>query len=384
MELEKKTIHKIGGLVAFAIILYLGLNNWSVVVGALGYAYGLIFPFVLGGFIAFVINIPMTFFTKKLSNIKGKKAALIVRKWSRGISLILSCFLIVGIVALVLYLVIPQIVAAAKVLPAAIQSSLLALQDLVRSSDLLSGDAAVWINNLQVNWNSILDNAKSTLFTGAGSVITSTIGMATSLANGIVNFILGFIFSIYILLQKEKLGIQCKKVIYAFLPKAKADSVLSVLALTSQTFSNFITGQCIEAMILGLMFFVVMIILQFPYALVISVLIACTALIPVFGAFIGCAVGIFLIVMAAPAKVGWFVLIFLILQQIEGNVIYPRVVGGSVGLPSIWVLVAITIGGKAMGIVGMIIFIPLFSVAYVLFRKSVYERLKSRKLNINQ
>lgn len=382
MDLDKKTIRKLSWFVVFLILLYLALNYWTSITGILNYVYGLLLPFILGGCIAFILNIPMNFFEKKLLKIKVKKLDSLLQSGNVIISLVLSCFMIIGIIVLVLYIVIPQIIDTAKILPATFNNSSLTLQNLVQNNEWLSSNTINILNNMQLNWESIFNTVKSTVFNGASSMILSTIGAATTFANGLLNFVLGFIFAIYILLQKKKLGTQCKKVLYAFMETEKANSILDVLSLTSQTFSNFFTGQCMEAVILGMMFFVSMIIFRFPYAMVISVLIACTSLIPVLGSFIGCAVGIFLIIMVNPLKAGLFIVLFLVLQQIEGNIIYPRVVGNSVGLPSIWVLVAITLGGNMMGVAGMIIFIPLFSVAYVLFRKNVYRKLSEKKIHI--
>lgn len=382
MEIEKKTINRIAGLLVLAIALYLGLNYWGWIAGILKYVYGLLFPFILGGCIAFVLNIPMTFLEDKLSKVRVNRIGPYIRKWKEVISLILSCIMIIGLLILVSYIVIPQILETIKVLPQTFEKSTAALKQWIQNKDWLSSDIIYWINSQKIDWNSILDNVKSAVFNGAGSMVASTIGAATSFANGIVNFTVGFIFSIYILMQKKKLGTQCRKILYAFFPVGKADSILEVTALTSRTFSNFIAGQCTEATILGMMFFFTMIIFNFPYALVVSILIAFTSLIPLLGSFIGCAVGAFLIVMVNPVKAGLFLIVFLVLQQIEGNIVYPRVVGNSVGLPSIWVLVAITIGGNMMGVTGMIIFIPLFSVGYVLFRKEVYKRLKKKNIAV--
>ena len=168
--------------------------------------------------------------------------------------------------------------------------------------------------------------------------------------------------------------------IFAFIPRKNADALLKICSLTYRTFANFLAGQCLEAIILGFMFVVTLSILKMPYALLIGILIAFTALIPIFGAFIGCAVGVFLIFMVSPKQAVLFIIIFLLLQQIEGNLIYPHVVGGSVGLPSIWVLAAVTIGGNLMGIVGMLIFIPTVSVFYTIFREYVYLRLKKQNI----
>lgn len=381
MELDKKTIRTIAALLAFGIVLYLGLSNWDVVLNILSYAYNLILPFILGGCIAFILNIPMSFFSRKLCSIKGKTVAPYIRRFSKVISLVLSCVIIVGILGFVSYIVIPQLVDVFKTLPSAFEK---ALNGLMKWSEEkgLSTSIGDWFETTEINWFDVFNTWKSAAFSGASSMVLSTIGLAASFANGLINFALGFVFAVYILLQKEKLALQCKKALYAFMNKERVDSILDIAKLTSKTFSNFITGQCLDAAILGLMFFVAMMIFRFPYALSISVIIACTALIPIVGSFIGCVVGILFIVMVSPMKAVWFVVLFLVLQQIEGNIVYPKVVGDSVGLPAIWVLAAITIGGKLMGVAGMIIFIPLLSVFYVLFRREVYSRLKKKKIAI--
>ena len=198
------------------------------------------------------------------------------------------------------------------------------------------------------------------------------------MVSGVSTFVISLIFSFYVLLQKEKLGRQGRQVIYGLLPLRQADRTLDVLRLSGRTFSSFLSGQCLEACILGTLFVAAMTIFRMPYALLVGVLIALTALIPIVGAFIGCAVGALLIAIDDPWKALWFIVLFLVLQQIEGNLIYPHVVGSSVGLPSIWVLAAVTLGGKLMGITGMLFFIPLCSVIYALFRSYVKNRLVSK------
>ena len=209
-------------------------------------------------------------------------------------------------------------------------------------------------------------------------MLSSTVSAAMSIISGVTTFFIGFVFAIYILLQKETLSRQFKKLMRAYLPEAVTDRTLEILHLIYETFSSFFAGQCLEAVILGTMFFIVLSIFQLPYALLIGVLIAFTALIPLFGAFIGCAIGAFLMLMVEPLNALVFLIIFFVLQQLEGNLIYPHVVGNSVGLPSIWVLVAVTIGGSTMGIVGMLVFIPVCSVLYTLLREAVNKRLNKK------
>ena len=201
--------------------------------------------------------------------------------------------------------------------------------------------------------------------------------------SGVTTFVIAFVFACYILLQKERLNIQIRKIMYAYMKKDLVKKVLDVCSLTYKTFSSFLTGQCVEAVILGTMFVIAMSVFRLPYALLVGVLIAFTALIPIFGAFIGCFVGAFLILMVAPMKALMFVIMFLVLQQIEGNLIYPKVVGSSVGLPSIWVLAAVSIGGSLMGVVGMLVFIPVVSVLYTLLRNNVYGRLANKGFSVD-
>jgi predicted PurR-regulated permease PerM len=382
VELEKKIRGKMAVLIVLAFALYTVFNHWNNIVGILSEGYNLFFPFILGGCIAFILNIPATFLSEKLSNYKGNGIETIIRKHNTGISIVTSCFIIIGIFALISSIIIPNIIETIKILPKTVDSSTIAFQKWLDSNTWLSDNVVNLINGMGIDWNNTFTNVKSTVFNGASSILLSTLGAATTFASTTVEFILGFIFAIYVLAQKKRLGIQFKKIMYAFMKQEKVDSTLEVLKLTSLTFSNFITGQCIVSAILGIMFFIIMTLLKLPYALMISILIAFLSVIPVLGSAIGCTLGVLLIVMVNPIKAGIFILVFLVIKQIEDNLIYPKIVGNSVGLPSIWVLVAITLGGKIFGVAGMIIFIPLFSVAYVLLRKEVYIRLKKKSLEI--
>ena len=247
---------------------------------------------------------------------------------------------------------------------------------------------AVWLEqldmNMDIDWQKTIMDVVGFLQSGAGDVLSATFNVAASIFSGIVTGFLAIIFSFYLLLNKEKLSGQIKQILYAYLREGHADYIVRIGRMSNKTFSSFLSGQCIEAVILGSLFFVAMTIFRFPYALMISVLIAFTALIPVFGAFIGCVVGAFLILLLNPIQAFWFVILFLVLQQFEGNVIYPKVVGSSVGLPALWVLVAVTLGGSTMGVVGMLVNIPLFSVLYSLFREAVKNRLKQKQVPIEK
>ncbi len=251
--------------------------------------------------------------------------------------------------------------------------------------------AAVWLEELNLNldltsidWREIITQVVNFLQNGAGNVLNTTFTVASGIFNGIVTGFLAIVFSFYLLMNKEKLGSQAKQLLYALLKEPHADYLVRVGQMTNRTFSKFLSGQCVEAVILATLFFVSMSILRFPYAMIISTLIAFTALIPVFGAFIGCVVGAFLILLVDPVRAFWFVVLFLFLQQFEGNIIYPRVVGSSVGLPSMWVLVAVTLGGSMMGVLGMLVYIPMFSVLYRLIREAVSDRLKTKQVPVEK
>ena len=381
MDLSKMSIKKIRELIVFTALLVVALWKFDVVLGVLKTIWDIIFPFVLGGAIAFLTNVPMSFLEKKIfENVKKKNK--IVRKLKRPISLILTIVLAVGVIALVMFGVIPQLTRTMGTLVTSINDFIPQMQSWIGEFFHNNQEIMNLVDQIEFDPDQAIKWGISLLGNGAGNMMNTTMSAVGSIVSGVATFFIAFSFACYILFQKEKLHIQIRKVFFAFLPRQKADTFLKVCSLTYRTFANFLAGQCLEAVILGSMFVVTLSILRMPYALLIGILIAFTALIPIFGAFIGCAVGSFLIFMVNPQQAILFVIVFLVLQQIEGNLIYPHVVGESVGLPSIWVLAAVTIGGNLMGIVGMLVFIPLLSVIYTIFREFVYLRL--RKQNIKQ
>ena len=381
MDLSKMSIKKIRELIVFTALLVVALWKFDVVLGVLKTIWDIIFPFVLGGAIAFLTNVPMSFLEKKIfENVKKKNK--IVRKLKRPISLILTIVLVVGVIALVMFGVIPQLTRTMGTLVTSINDFIPQMQSWIGDFFHNNQEIMNLVDQIEFDPDQAIKWGISLLGNGAGNMMNTTMSAVGSIVSGVATFFIAFSFACYILFQKEKLHIQIRKVFFAFLPRQKADAFLKVCSLTYRTFANFLAGQCLEAVILGSMFVVTLSILRMPYALLIGILIAFTALIPIFGAFIGCAVGSFLIFMVSPQQAILFVIVFLVLQQIEGNLIYPHVVGESVGLPSIWVLAAVTIGGNLMGIVGMLVFIPLLSVFYTIFREFVYLRLK--KQNIKQ
>lgn len=377
MDLNKENMRKIRELIVFTIVILMALWKYTLVVDVLGFVLNIIFPFLLGGAIAFILNVPMSFLERQIFR-NGDAGEKPMQRIARPCSLTLTILCVTGIIALVMFVVIPQLgstfVSLGKSIQDFMPSAILWMEELFHNNE----EIMELLGDLNMDWDKILDSVVSFFKSGAGNVLNSTMSAAKSIINSVTTFFIAFVFACYILLQKEKLNVQMKKILYAYLPKRIVEKMLDVCSLTYRTFSSFLTGQCVEALILGFMFFVVMGIFRLPYALLVGILIAFTALIPIFGAFIGCIVGAFLILMVNPVQAFTFVVMFLVLQQIEGNLIYPKVVGNSVGLPSIWVLAAVSIGGSLMGVVGMLVFIPLVSVIYILFRGDVYKRLDEK------
>ncbi|MGB4659310.1 MAG: AI-2E family transporter [Mobilitalea sp.] len=379
MDLNKSNMKKILGVITFAVLLYVGVQHINLVGQFIGSIFSLIFPFVLGAGIAFILNVPMRaienmIFRKKVSkNIK-------LQNMKRPISFLVTLIIVIGVIFLVSFLVIPEIGRTIMLISDQLPAFYARILD--ESTALVEKypDIANYINGYNMDWEEILSKVYDFVANSGLNMLQSTFSVATSILGGVFNFLLGFVFAIYILLQKEKLGQESRKLVYAYLPEKAADKIVSVCSLSASIFAKFLSGQCLEAVILGMMFFLAMSIFQFPYALMISVLIAFTALIPIFGAFIGCVIGAFLILIVDPVMALWFIVMFLIIQQIEGNLIYPRVVGGSIGLPGTWVLVAVTVGGSTMGVPGMLIFIPMSSVLYTLLREAVNYRIEQRKI----
>lgn len=372
MELNKENMKRVRGLIIFTVIALIVAVNYKTVFQFASTIFGIVFPFVLGGIIAFILNVPMRFIEKMLPLKKHTKL-------KRPVSLVLTLLLFAGVLFLVGFIVLPELVRTITVISDSVP---VFWQDVQRQAEAFFAnypDIVDYISELEINWKETISEIMGFLGNGAGTVLSSTLSAARSVINGLTTFFIGFIFALYILLQKETLGRQVKKLIKAFLPDHVGKTALDILLLTEKTFSSFLTGQCMEAVILGMLFFITLTVMRFPYALLIGVLIGFTALIPIFGAFIGCVVGAFLILMVSPVKALIFVIVFLILQQLEGNLIYPHVVGNSVGLPSIWVLAAVTIGGSVMGIAGMLIFIPLCSVFYTLLKAAANHRIEQKE-----
>ena len=376
MELNNDTLRKLRGLILYTVILVAAAVNYKGILSVGQTLLGFIWPFILGAAIAFILNVPMRNIERRLPLFRP------VSRARRPVSLVITIVLVSGVLILVIFVVAPQLLETLMSLQSSIP--LFLGEVFKRAEELFASYPELTelfdqMNQITLDWPRMLNEVGSFLRTGAGSMLNTTFLAAKTVVNGLSTFLIGFIFALYILLQKETLNRQIKKLLRAFLPDSAVERVLGVARLTERTFSSFLTGQCVEAVILGTMFFITLTVLRLPYALLIGVLIAFTALIPIFGAFIGMGVGVFLMLMEAPADALIFIITFFVLQQIEGNLIYPHVVGSSVGLPSIWVLAAVSVGGSMMGVVGMLIFIPLCSVFYALLREGVNSRLQRKR-----
>ena len=382
MQLDKENIRKLQGLIVFTLVILVGLLRFDVVLDAVGFILHILFPFLLGGAIAFVLSVPMNRIDKRLFG-KAKEGSKL-DKASAPLSLIITLILVLAVLSLVVIVVLPELGRTIAMLGNTLPEKVPALLKKVELLFANNPELVLYIEELEasLNWDEILNQVITFCRIGANTMLDSTISVATGIVSGVGTFFIAFVFACYILLQQSFLKRQMTKLFFAYMKEKHAKEFLRVCSLTYKTFTNFLTGQCMEAVILGLMFFIAMTIFRFPFALLVGVLIAFTALIPIFGAFIGCFVGAFLILTVDPKQALFFVIMFLILQQIEGNLIYPKVVGGSIGLPAIWVLAAVSLGGSLFGVIGMLVFIPIVSVFYTLLRENVHKRLEEKQIKI--
>lgn len=381
MELDKKRMKQYFLLIAFGIILYMLLNNLPAVAQVTGFLFRLFSPFLLGLSMAFILNVPLRLIETGILDQFGKKS-LIWSKCKRGLAILLTLGLVIGILFALMFLIIPEITKTIRIitdsLPGYIDSLLLWADNMCQRF----GISLDTLNQIEINWESMEKTISGFLKVGSASLVNTTVIVTTGIFSGIFNFVMSIVFAIYTLVMKESLSRQTKKLLAAFLPPRITHKILEIASLSHRIFSNFVSGQVTEAVIIGLLCFIGMSIFSMPYAPMISALVGFTALIPVFGAFIGTGVGAFLILMVNPVKAVWFVIFIVVLQQLEGNFIYPKVVGKSVGLPGIWVMLAVLIGGSLYGAFGMLIGVPLCSILYSILRSSVNHKIKTPSTGI--
>lgn len=370
---ELKEMKKYIILIIIAVLSLWVVNNFSFIGGVLSKIFNVLFPFILGGIIAFILNILMSKIEKYLkSKIKKQDSKIPVRI----ISIVLSLLLFIGIILIISFLIIPELIEN--------------ISSLVESLPAFMSNIQNWIMNLLDNYPEVqlkiqeifsnTENISGVATQILDALVNGMVGIVGSIVNGVITIFTAIIFAIYMLSQKEYLLRGTKKLLNAYLKPAHAKRIMEIATLANSTFSKFISGQCLEAAILGVLMFVAFTIFRFPYALIISVLTAVTALVPIFGAIIAMIVGFILIAITDPIQAIIFVIVFQVVQQIEGNFIYPKVVGKSVGLSPMWTLLAISVGGSLFGIVGMIIGLPLASILYAILRSDVNKRIDNKNV----
>lgn len=382
-HVDKKLFRSYMLLITFAVALILLLTKIDVLLSGLGVALGLLKPFFIGFAIAFVLNIPYTVILDGLNRMDAKGK---LKKVKNPIAIIGAYVLCIGIIVGIFAIIIPELGRS--------------INSLISNSEEYMDNIQgffIWLSQFDFSWlaeldlNQILTSLKAELtaflnksINALSAVFPQIFSMTASVISIVANFFIAMIVSIYLLVSKEDLCRQIKKLTYAFLPRSWADECVEIVRLSSQCFTNFVTGQLMEACILGLLCFVGMTIFRFEYAFLISMMIGVSAIIPVVGAFIGTVPGVLLLLFVEPMQAIWFVVFILVLQQIEGNLIYPKVVGESVGLPALWVLMGIVVGGGVGGVLGMLLGVPVFTIVYKLTSKITHDRLQKREIDIRK
>lgn len=380
---NKKFLKYVLLVITFTFFLFWIATNADKAFGAVEKVVTLFSPFLVGLCLAFIINTLLVPFEKIWDKIPSKKGGKVKAKLKRPVCLILSTLIVIGAVFAIIFMLIPELINT-------FSSLVKMLPDVAKKLEGWWIDLRVWLEHynivlpaLDFDTGKVLDTVNTFISNYGEKFINTTFHITTTIVTFVVNLVLAIVFSIYLLSQKETIGRQAKKVLFAVFRNDKVEKLLSVASLSNQSFSKFVAGQLLEAVIIGTLCFIGMLIFRMPYAGVISVLVGFTALVPVFGALIGTAVGAFLILLVNPMKALWFVVFIIVLQQVEGNFIYPKVVGKSVGLPGIWVLVAVTIGGGAFGIPGMLFGVPVCSVVYVLIKEFVAKRTEKDVVSVS-
>lgn len=377
MKVEWKQCYKIGISI---FILFLCITYWKTVAGFISLMFSAMSPLIVGIAIAYMLNILMNFYEKYYFRKYSNKA--IVAKTRRPVCLILAIFTMLGLIAFLTYLIIPELISCFTMLIEEIPGVIKDLSKNEHIIKLMPDDIMQELNNLE--WKSYAEKFMGFLSSGVSGAVDTVATMATSVFSSVVSGVLGFIFAIYFLMGKETLIKQSKRLLQGYLKEKWYDKLMHYFAITNDCFHQYIVGKCIDAVILGVMCAVGMAIFRFPYAMMIGALVGFTALIPVAGAYIGAGVGAFMILTVSPVKALLFIVFIIVLQQIEGNLIYPKVMSNSIGLPGIWVLAAITVGGSLSGIIGMLIAVPIVAVIYKIIKEDVVKREQKKKAIVTE
>lgn len=371
-EKLKKISKWLIGTFTCCILIYLGISHINNVASAVAWLLTLVKPLIIGVVLALIFNVPMSFFERNL------KTRTKLCKGTRALSIVLALVLVFGIFVGIIVLVIPELVEAVKLIIQIVSNGLEQLAQLETNASLEGTPIGKYLGNFDIDWLELKSEMEMWVKSKSGSLVNQAVGAAGSFVNGTVSFFIGLVFAIYILAGKEKLKKQVGRLIHVWLPEKFGNIFIHVSLVCSKTFRLFIAGQATEAIILGTLCMIGMAILRIPYAPMIGALVGVTALIPIVGAFVGTIIGTIMILTVNPFKAVVFVIFFLILQQVEGNLIYPRVVGSKINLPAIWVLAAVTLGGNLGGPIGMLLGVPAVSAAYALIKEFTEAREKKK------
>lgn len=374
--LSKKAVRKILFIITFTVVLVYIVFHLEQAGWFIGWAFSLISPFLIGIAVAFVLNVLLKLFEERIFGFLKRKNSRVWRKCGRAVCVSLTFLTVLLLLGGIIFFVLPELVRSVRVLTDAIPSYAQSFTEWLNQTLTRLDLDQLKDTVMKIDWTNMLSNATQATTDLVGSIANATIGFAS----GIFTFIMSLIFSVYMLFSKEKLMQNCKRVLYAYLPRRTAYHLIEVGSLSNSIFAGFVTGQLTEGVILGVLCYIGMNLIQLPYALLISVIVSLTSLVPILGAYLGGAVGAFILLIINPLDCLWFLIFLVVLQQFEGNVIYPRVVGTSIGLPGIWVLLAILVGGGLAGIPGVLIGVPLFSVLYALLRSGTTRQLRKKQL----
>ena len=379
MELNKSNIKRIIFIIFAAAVIFWAVMNFAVVISATRWVIGVFSPLILGLSFAFVINLllrPIESGWDWLFLRKGGKN--LAKRLKRPVSIFISALLTLGAIVAIFFIIIPEVSRTLRTIIDALPDYFEELKVWWKGLSDFLAEYSVILPELKFDSTTIIAKLTELVTNSGESIFNQTINTTTAIVSAVFNIFIGFAFCIYLLAGKERLIGQSKRTIKAAFSEKRAKRIFAFFSRVNDSFSHFVTGQVLEAIIIGILCFIGMLILGLPYASVVSVLVGVTALIPILGAYIGTAVGAFLILVESPIKALWFIVFIIVLQQLEGNLIYPHVVGKSVGLPGIWVLAAVTVGGNIYGVMGMLVSVPVCSVIYVYLSEKVRAGLKKR------
>lgn len=367
MRLDWKTCIRVG---ISTVLVYLCIHYWSGFAKFVKMAFVAASPLIIGSAVAYVLNILMRFYESHYFPKSNKKAVV---KSRRGVCLLLSFLTLVLIVIILVWLVVPQLIASITVLVNGAPNTIKTIINKIEGSKWIKSE---WLEPIKsIDWKSKLYNFTTTITSGVGNAMGMAVNVVGTVFSSIVTTVLSIIFAIYLLVDKEKIGRQFDKVMRRYMSTNFYERTKYVISVLDDSFSSFISGQCLDAMLVGIMCTIGMLILRLPYATMIGAIVAFTALIPVAGSYIGAGLGAFMILTVSPIKALIFLIFIIVLQQTDGNLVYPKIVGSSIGLPGIWVLAAVTVGGGLMGVLGMLIAVPIAATLYKILRADVNGKL---------